>query len=175
MNELLVIIDPQADFIDDAGLYAMKHTGIMQLKEAVNNIERLLKNIAPQNTVIVFSNYEANQFEKGLSICIPGTDGHKIGISNTTAAPLIAKTKHSCFTSAAFTLFLQENNIQKLLLAGFLAEYCVKQTALDALANGFAVTLLQDCIGTGDDVQPRKEQMLLELQALGAEISDSNE
>ncbi len=123
--------------------------------------------------MIVTSNYRKDQFQQGLSICIPGTDGHAIDIKADESYTFISKTKHSCFSSPAFISPLKEHRVEELVICGFLAEYCVQETAIDALKNGYAVLLIKDCIGTGDDVQCRKDQMLLTLQEKGAAIADS--
>ena len=169
-NQLLVIIDPQKDFISKEGVYAKKHSGIEQILNARRNINKLLGSHNNGKLAIVFSDYEADQFEKGLSICIPGTIGHQIDIEAGDSITLISKPNHSCFSSEAFNIYLKNNSIERIIVCGFLAEYCVKQTALDGLRKGYHITLLKDCIGTGDDVQYKKEQMLIELAEKGAEI-----
>lgn len=86
----------------------------------------------------------------------------------------ITKHEHSGLTSVDFTTYLEISGTVTLVLCGFLAEYCVRQTALDALQAGYKVYLVDDCIGTGDDVQERKKTMLKELASIGAVIVDSN-
>jgi nicotinamidase/pyrazinamidase len=173
-NELLVIIDPQNDFINKDGIYAKKHSGISQILNAKEKINTLLNLHRNKKIVIVFSNYKNNQFEEGLSICIPGTDGHKIDIDIDNTFTLLSKNNHSCFSSEDFKTYLEANFVNRIILCGFLAEYCVKQTAIDGLKNGYQISLLKECIGTGDDVQNRKEQMLIELAKKGAEILNTN-
>ena len=174
MNTLLVIIDPQSDFINRAGFYAKKHSGIDQILHARQKINKLLTLHKKEKIVIVISDYEKDQFEKGLSICIPGTVGHKIDIQIDNTFKLISKKEHSCFSSEAFNRHLETNFAHRIILCGFLAEYCVKQTAIDGLKKGYHISLLAECIGTGDDVQNRKEQMLIELADKGAEILKDN-
>ncbi len=126
------------------------------------------------NLVIVSSDYKEDQFEKGLSICIPGTIGHKIDIDIDDSYTLIAKTDHSCFSSEDFKLYLKAKSIDRLVLCGFLAEYCVNKTAIDALEQGYDVSLLKDCIGTGDDVQDRREKVFSDLSDKGVKVIDLN-
>jgi nicotinamidase-related amidase len=169
-NTLLVIIDPQNDFINQTGFYAKKHSGIDQILNARQKINKILHLYNKEKIVIVISDYEKDQFEKGLSICIPGTVGHKIDIQIDNTFTLISKKNHSCFSSKAFNTYLETNFVDRIILCGFLAEYCVKQTAIDGLKIGYQISLLKECIGTGDNVQSRKEQMLIELADKGAEI-----
>ncbi|WP_276503942.1 cysteine hydrolase family protein [Terrimonas pollutisoli] len=169
-NECIVIIDPQKDFTSIHGSYARRHEGISQILDAKANINKLLTQIDKNRFVIVSSNYSINQFAGGLSICIPGTEGHEIDINANTSFTYVSKKEHSCFSSFEFLHYLNTNHIHKLVLCGFLAEYCVMGTATDALRNGYTVSLLEDCIGTGDDVQERKNKSLSELKKLGAAV-----
>jgi nicotinamidase/pyrazinamidase len=172
-NEVVVIIDPQKDFTSIDGDYAKRHAGIAQILASKEQINKLLNAIDKDRCAVVFSDYREDQFEKGLSICIPGTDGHQIDINIDDSPLLIAKSSHSCFSSEAFVAYLKNNKINKLFICGFLAEYCVKQTAIDALKLGYYLSLIEDCIGTGDDVQFRKNEMLIELMNMGAQIIKS--
>jgi nicotinamidase/pyrazinamidase len=63
-----------------------------------------------------------------------------------------------------------QEKVGKLILGGFLAEYCVRATALDGLQQGYEILLLEDAIGTGDDVQHRKENLFRELSEAGAKL-----
>ena len=72
-----------------------------------------------------------------------------------------------------FNNYLKTNSIRTLILCGFLAEYCVKQTAIDGLQNGYNISLLKEYIGTGNDVQHRKQEMLLDLENRGVTIIEN--
>ena len=169
-NECIVIIDPQKNFTSIHGNYAQRHISICQILDAKANINKLLAQVDKNRFVIVNSDYSINQFGEGLSICIPGTEGYKTDINVDTTFAFISKKEHSCFSSIKFINYLYNNGVRKLALCGFLAEYCVMSTAIDALKNNYNVSLLDDCIGTGDDVQDRKEKSLHELKKLNAAI-----
>lgn len=172
-EELLVIIDPQKDFTASNGAYAKKHPDSRNIEEVKFRINQLTKLVDKNRLVIVFSNYQKDQFGTGLSMCIEGTDGHEIDIDFDANSKLIPKTQHSCFSSEDFNNYLKTNNIRTLTLCGFLAEYCVKQTAIDGLQNGYNISLLKEYIGTGNDVQHRKQEMLLDLENRGATIIEN--
>lgn len=175
-KRLLVIIDAQNDFTHLQGNYASRHTGISQIAEAKTKIKRLLNSFGSDETVFIRSDYQPGQFGAGLSICIPNTFGHEIDAEFQVdgVSKIITKTEHSCFSSAAFKELLSKAETGTLCLCGFLAEYCVKETAVDALRLGYNVLLLEDCIATGDDVQPRKQQALAELKSKGAAVVKSD-
>jgi nicotinamidase-related amidase len=174
-RQVLVVIDPQNDFTSSEGNYARRHSGISQILNSKYRIRNLLNAFEVGETVIVSSDYKAEQFGKGLSICIPGTFGHNIDadLSLPDKSTFFTKTQYSCFSSGEFIRHLKNNKIDSIILCGFLAEYCVKQTALDALELGYKVSLVEDCIATGDDVQERKHQAIHELKVRGAIVVDS--
>lgn len=169
-NTCIVIIDPQKDFTDPSHDYARRHGTITQIREAKQHIQQLLHSPVSEPIIIVRSDYRPEQFGTGMFLCIPGTTGHDIDLNIPSTCTVITKTAHSCFSSPAFIRYLEIHHITSLVLCGFLAEYCVRQTAIDALSGAYQVTLLQDFIGTGDDVQERKAAMLTALQEKGAVI-----
>jgi nicotinamidase-related amidase len=62
-------------------------------------------------------------------------------------APRIAKTGFSALTEPTIEEWIQENDIQHILIAGLETSICVYQTALDAINEDIEVTLLSDAIG----------------------------
>ncbi|WP_316778898.1 isochorismatase family cysteine hydrolase [Pedobacter antarcticus] len=170
MKYILLIIDPQNDFTHINGHYATRH-GIKQISEAKSKIN-LLAALAEIDTVIVRADYKPDQFEDGVSMAIPGTFGHEIDAEIVIPKNTIVLTKreHSCFSSNDFQNLLAELEIDTLLICGFLAEHCIKQTALDALNKGYRVILVKDCIGTGDDVQHRIRTVFAELAQQGCTV-----
>ncbi len=167
---VIVIIDPQKDFTSTEGAYAKRHSGISQMLRAKAVINGLFSRTNPLNLWTVISDYQIDQFGPGLSLCIPGTEGHQIDIATGSGSRIFVKEAHSCFSSPAFVRCLAQEKVGKLILGGFLAEYCVRATALDGLQRGYEVLLLADAIGTGDDVQHRKENLFGELGAAGAKV-----
>jgi nicotinamidase/pyrazinamidase len=60
-----------------------------------------------------------------------------------------------------------------VFITGLATDYCVRATALDALAAGFSVVVLSDCI-RGVDVNPGdSERAIQEMAAAGAVIAAS--
>ncbi|KRB55505.1 isochorismatase family cysteine hydrolase [Flavobacterium sp. Root186] len=175
-NELLILIDPQNDFTNLDGFYAQQHQ-TSQITNTKQKINELLSLWNKNEIVVIYSNYQFEQFQKNLGIGIPDTFGHKLDndFSFENDFTYISKNQHSAFTSKDFNDFLDNTNPSKLFLCGYLAEYCVEQTAIDALKNNYKVCLIEDCIGTGDDVQYRKDEMILKLGQDGAEMTNSNE
>jgi len=71
-----------------------------------------------------------------------------------------------------FPEFLKEQGISRLYISGIATDYCVKATVIDALNNGFAVTLLEDAI-SGVDLNPGDSARAIdEMIAAGATLED---
>jgi nicotinamidase-related amidase len=175
MKSLLLIIDPQNDFTHINGRYAMNH-GITQILKVKANINLLLSSFKHPKAIVI-ADYHHGQFEEGVSLAVPSTFGHQIDaeIVLPNDIPVWTKSEHSCLTSKDFSDALTEMKINTILICGFLAEYCVKQTALDALKLGYDITMVKDCIGTGDDVQHRREHLFEEIKGLGGKVLTMHE
>jgi nicotinamidase/pyrazinamidase len=78
---------------------------------------------------------------------------------------------YSGFEATGLADLLRERGVDRLTVVGLATDYCVKNTALDALREGFAVTV--DSTATrGVDVQPGdSERALDEVRAAGASVA----
>jgi nicotinamidase/pyrazinamidase len=78
---------------------------------------------------------------------------------------------YSGFEETNLADVLREHDIERVTVVGLATDYCVRHTALDALENGFEVTV--DRAGVrGIDVRPGdSERALDELRAAGATVS----
>ena len=172
MNDCLLIVDPQKDFTALNGFYASQHniSQIIAAKKCINELLRVIEDDI--HVIIVYSDYQRNQFGENTSMCIPGTDGHEIDIDRNDGYRYFTKKEHSTFTSSDFRRHLKNNDIKRIYIAGFLTEYCVRATAIDAIRNHFEVTLLCDCIGTGDDRQEQAEMACREVIYSGGHVAD---
>ena len=68
---------------------------------------------------------------------------------------------------------LRRAGVSRIYVGGLATDYCVKQTVLDGLENGFAVTLLEDCVH-GVDLKPGDSARAVEqMVAAGAHVIGS--
>jgi nicotinamidase/pyrazinamidase len=75
---------------------------------------------------------------------------------------------YSGFDGTRLAELLRERDIDQVTVVGLATDYCVKQTALEALQEGFAVTVDTTAV-RGVDVEPGdSEHALAELRAAGA-------
>jgi nicotinamidase/pyrazinamidase len=72
---------------------------------------------------------------------------------------------------ALLPVLLREKNVERILVGGLAADYCVKHTVLDGLREGFKVTVLEDAI-RAVNLQPDDSlQAIAEMLRGGAEIA----
>lgn len=70
---------------------------------------------------------------------------------------------------------LKKMGVERLYIGGLATDYCVRASTLDALKNGFKVTLLLDAV-RGVDVNPGdSERAIEEMKKAGAETATLNE
>ena len=78
---------------------------------------------------------------------------------------------YSGFDETGLEHLLRERGIQGLTIVGLATDYCVKNTALDALGHGFEVTVDTEGV-RGVDLQPGdSERALDELREAGATVA----
>ncbi len=81
------------------------------------------------------------------------------------------KEAYSGFQGTDLAQKLRAIGIRRVFIAGLTTDYCVRFTALDALANGFKVVVLVDAI-RGVDVNPGdSEAAIEEMRKAGAKIA----
>lgn len=80
------------------------------------------------------------------------------------------KDCYSAFDETNLAARLRDENVEEVVVGGLATDYCVKNTVLDALKNGFKVKALENAM-RAVDVQPGDgERAIEEMRAAGAEI-----
>jgi nicotinamidase/pyrazinamidase len=78
---------------------------------------------------------------------------------------------YSGFERTDLAAILRDRGVEEVTVVGLATDYCVKETAADALRRGFRVTIDREGI-RGIDVEPGdSERALDDLRAAGAEVS----
>lgn len=67
-----------------------------------------------------------------------------------TGAPTLDKRTFSCWHNKEIREFLLQSAAKQVVLCGAETHICVSLTALDLLANGFAVAVCPDAVGSSD-------------------------
>ena len=161
----LLVIDCQNDFITGS-------LACINGEKVVKNIKNYIDNNINKLNHIHFSldshSYKHCSFIENGGIfpqhCVNGTNGHRLHDSlNIDSFDLIVKsTKYykgmkddveefSAFNASKINKFtttkLNEYLTRDVIVCGIATEYCVKETVLDLLDNGFNVKLLTNCLG----------------------------
>lgn len=80
---------------------------------------------------------------------------------------------YSGFQGTGLAERLHEHKIRRCAVAGLATDYCVKQTALDAVKNGFETWLITDAIAAVE-LQPGDEaRAVLDMRQAGVQLADS--
>ena len=87
--------------------------------------------------------------------CVQNTDGAKILLDNSLFEAIVKKGKDKNFDSYSgfqddggakteMNDILKKDGIKELIVYGIATDYCVKATAIDAVKNGYKVTVIED-------------------------------
>jgi nicotinamidase/pyrazinamidase len=113
--------------------------------------------------------------------CIADTPGAQLdpGLGLPADAKIVDKAQsaeqdpYSAFEGTELHSWLSEKGVQRLFIGGLATEYCVLNTANDALRHGYEVVLLEDTIRA---IDPAAGKSAIEnLRSSGACISQSGE
>ncbi|OQE38339.1 hypothetical protein PENCOP_c008G03127 [Penicillium coprophilum] len=104
--------------------------------------------------------------------CDPRTPGYQfpapiLAAINSQHDTVVDKTGYSALDSPGLVLSFRTHFVTELYLCGSLSNVSVFATALDAVRNGFSVTLVEDCLGFRD-FQRHQEAMRRMADILGA-------
>ena len=110
--------------------------------------------------------------------CVQGTPGAELhDLLDVNAVDLVldkgqtADTEgYSAFEGTELETILRDHGIEEVTVVGLATDYCVRNTALDALRSGFKVSVDPEGV-RGVDVRPGdSERALEELRAAGAQV-----
>jgi len=113
--------------------------------------------------------------------CIAGTPGAELdrGLRLPPGALIVDKAitsdkdAYSAFEGTELNQWLQRKDVKRLFVGGLATEYCVLNTAADAIKNGYEVVLLTDAIRAID--QADGQRAIESLAASNATVIKSGE
>jgi len=144
----LIVIDIQQDY---TGPQARKHYRDGDKIVAASN--SLIAQARARGDLVVFIRNEidnlliATMFDH---INAPGTPGAQLDrrLAQTSADRRFVKHRPDSFSNAEFDAFLREQQVDRLMITGLDAAYCVNATTRAALNRGYKVTLYRAAIAT---------------------------
>jgi nicotinamidase/pyrazinamidase len=179
MAEALVIVDYQNDF-NPGGALAV--TGGDEIADRINALaadERFALVVATRDWHPPdHASFEARGGTWPVH-CVAGTPGAELAPSLDTGLVDVIVDKgqdrdtegYSGFQGTDLEGLLRSRQVDHVTVVGLATDYCVKHTALDALRDGFSVTVDSAAV-RGVDVQPGDSgRALEELRTAGASIA----
>ena len=187
----LVVVDVQNDFADPAGsLFVAGAAAILpRVNEAIRDARRA-------GAAVVYTQdwhpEVTPHFAKDGGIwpvhCVAETWGAALHPSLEIApeAPTIRKGSNGDDGYSGFTMrdavsgearstglaeLLRADNVERVVVVGLATDYCIKATALDAVALGFSATVVRDAIAAVEVEPGDGERALRELAAAGVTIA----
>ncbi len=192
-REALIVVDVQNDFVDSAGsLY------VSGAEDTISPINAKISTALEEGRLIVYTQdwhpEMTPHFEKDGGIwpvhCVGGTWGAelhpkllKTDVSETVRKGVDGEDGYSGFSvrdaqtgaESATRLegLLRRREVKSVTVVGIATDYCVKETALDALRLGFETTVVRSCM-RGVDLQPGDSAAALDAMLdAGAKVSDA--
>jgi nicotinamidase/pyrazinamidase len=185
----LVVVDVQNDFADPQG--SLSVAGGEHVVEAVN--EEVDRARAAGAAVVYTQDWHppsTPHFEKDGGVwpvhCVAGSWGAQLHPRLVVAGPVVRKGTqgedgYSGFTmrdprtgeetSTGLAERLRAAGARSVVVVGLATDYCVKATALDALALGFGVTVVRDAVAAVDVEPGDGARALDEVVAAGARLA----
>ena len=110
--------------------------------------------------------------------CVQGTRGAEFhpDLLDDPRVPVISKGTnesadgYSGFDGTDLAQLLRDQDVEEVWVGGLATDYCVKQTVMDALAQGFEVKALTDAMRPVNVNPNDGEQAIEEMREAGAEI-----
>jgi nicotinamidase/pyrazinamidase len=178
MGEALVIVDYQNDF-NPGGALAV--AGGDEIAERINRLaadDRFDLVVATRDWHPPDHSSFTEQGGTWPVHCVAGSPGAELSpaLDADHVDVIVDKGRdpategYSAFDGTDLAALLRERGIDRVTVVGLATDYCVKNTALDALREGFPVTVDSTAV-RGVDVHPGdSEHALEEVRAAGASI-----
>jgi nicotinamidase/pyrazinamidase len=185
----LLVVDVQNDFADPSGSLSVRNA---ELIIPVLNSE--IRRATEAGAAVLYTQDwhppDTPHFAKDGGTwpvhCVHDTWGAELHPDLVVAGPTVRKGVDGQDGYSGFSLrdpmsgviqetvlepMLDERNIKRLVIGGLATDYCVKATALDAIALGYSVTVLTDAVAAVDLEPGDGERALAELAAAGVALT----
>jgi nicotinamidase/pyrazinamidase len=178
-KQALIVVDVQNDFCP-GGTLAVPHGD--EVIEPLNElIDEFLKRGHPVYKSRDWHTPTTKHFQKYGGTwpvhCVQNTEGAEFHpkLRNDPRIEVISKGLgdtdcYSAFDETDLAAQLREQGVKEVLVGGLATDYCVKNTVLDALKNGFQVKALEDAMRPVELQPGDGERAIQEMRAAGAEV-----
>lgn len=154
----LIIVDMVYDFSNPQGRVFYPGN-----EAIIPNIQQLIKKARANNCLIIFMQhrYRQGKYDKNLSTmrpcCIEGSGGEHIDerLDVRDEDYVVPKRRYSGFFGTDLSLILKEHRIENTIIVGTKTNNCINATALDAHYRDYNVIVVEECVGTNDEITNR--------------------
>jgi nicotinamidase/pyrazinamidase len=179
MKKALIVVDVQNDFCPGGAL------AVAQGDEVVTPLNRLIEEFLSRGEPVFKSRDWHPPITKHFAAyggtwpvhCVQGTKGaefHPDLIDDihirSISKGLGDEDSYSAFDGTDLALQLRRLGVEEVWVGGLATDYCVKQTVLDALKEGFRVKALEDAMRAVEVKPGDGERAIEEMRRAGAEI-----
>jgi nicotinamidase-related amidase len=174
---VLVIIDPQNDFLHADGWYAKSGVDVGHMQRTIGPITQLVAAARARNVPVVWTRHgfrdarDAGVFfqlrpflqDGGLR---QGTWGYGIleGLGAHPADWYVEKTRLSAFYNTNLEVVLRSLNAETVVFGGVLTNQCIAASSKDANFRDFKPIVVEECTGT---TLPHLHEPALEMIRVG--------
>jgi len=175
----LLIVDVQNDFCPGGALAAPEGDRVVPVINRLMDAFPLIvasKDWHPKVTV---------HFDTWPKHCIQGTKGAELhpDLAQGRIGQIVLKGTrdrdegYSAFESTNIDLerFLKDRGVDSLYISGIATEYCVKESALDAVRKGFSTYVIKDAVEGVRLHAGDSERAFQEMEAAGVKVISSTE
>ncbi|RMF84962.1 MAG: nicotinamidase [Nitrospirae bacterium] len=184
-GDALLVVDVQNDFLPGGALAVAGGDAVVApLNRAIDRFARAgLPVVASRDHHPPDHCSFRNQGGPWPPHCVAGTPGADFApdLALPEGAVVVSKATrkeadaYSAFDGTGLAERLHELGVRRLFVGGLATDYCVKASALDALAAGFQVVLLTDAIRAVEAAPGDGAAAIEAMQAAGARLATTEE
>ena len=174
---VLVVIDPQNDFLHADGWYAQQGIDISHMQRIIEPTRQLLEDVQAKNIPVVWTRHGSRSAEDAgpfmqlrpfLKVGGRRQDswGYEIyeELGPRAADWYVEKSRLSAFYNTNLEGVLRTLNADTVLFAGVLTNQCVAASSKDAMYRDFRPIVIEDCTGT---TMPHLHEPAIEMMRVG--------
>lgn len=176
-NTALLIVDVQVDNCSPEGARAKSGAGTTRINDMLVKLKQLTAHMRSQQTPIIFTQHTEqeesipqnvrNQLKPKnhrRSKFLPNTPGIRhYGVIPQDSDRVFTKTSWSAFSNTDLGTYLNDSEIENLIVTGVDTQCCVLATVSDAFTLGYNIIVPSDCVSTKDENYERYHLPTIEI------------